>query len=422
MGDYGDFLEKSGSLSATRWTRYFDTNSAAFYYVSPDGQESVWEGDPRAPSSFEDLAGPEWSHVQGQEQGQSGGGGQKVKKKTNKKPSKKKERDKGREKERSTKHGSGGGDDVKEGAGAMEVMAVDDDDDNDDDHGRDDDMSRLLEAESTSSSSVQNRDPLSRVVADTEVDIGKYTYSAKLHAALFEGPLVTVEAVVRGLFCLGVGVASLLMWLCWRRGNASTQRARALARAMGWLREAAINGAAMLTFFVPGTVFFVYRSFGSVDDWRMSPLPTVLGWVDTRRFATFVYGLGASSSGLDIPPDGTDGGSGTGPGSGTVLTDKAHPCQDSVGGPSNYCLPRMLAKRFREFTQSARREEPTFIADMRAQRDMSREKSRSLGNGSGGAHGAHEDHDHDHDDDYDDDDDDLGEMEVELSSFLENDL
>jgi len=398
MGDYGDFLEESGSLSATRWMRYYDTDSAAFYYVSPDGQESVWDGDSRAPTSFEDLAGPEWSHVHGQGQGQSGGGGQKVEKK----PSKKKERDKGRGKKRSSKYtgSGGGGGDVEEGDGAMEVMAVDDDDD----------MSRLLEAEPTSSSSVQNRDPLSRVMADTEVDVGKYTNSAKLHAVLFESPLVTVEAVVRGLFCLGVGVASLLVWLCWRRGDASSQRSRALGRGLGWLREAAISGAAFLTFFVPGAVFFVYRAYGSADDWRMSPLPTVLGWVDTRRFATFVYGLGASSSGLDVPPDSTDGGSGSG--SGALLTDKAHLCQDSLSGPRNYCLPRMLAMRFRAFTQSARREEPAFIADMRAKRDM----SRSLGNGHGGVHGADED-----DDDYDDDDD-LGEMEVEMSSFLEGDL
>ena len=53
------------------------------------------------------------------------------------------------------------------------------------------------------------------------------------------------------------------------------------------MREAAICLAAVLSMCMPGLAAFAYRRQSGEGDWDLSPVPTVLGWVDSRRFAAF---------------------------------------------------------------------------------------------------------------------------------------
>jgi len=64
-----------------------------------------------------------------------------------------------------------------------------------------------------------------------------------------------------------------------------------------WLREGLLLMSATLTLAIPGMALMVYRHFDADgDDWDLHPIPTLLGYVDPRRFYTFCLGQGSMAS------------------------------------------------------------------------------------------------------------------------------
>lgn len=67
--------------------------------------------------------------------------------------------------------------------------------------------------------------------------------------------------------------------------------------AWQWLREGLLLLAATCTLALPGMSLTVYRDFNpDKDEWDLSPIPTLLGKVDPRRFYTFSLGQGSMAA------------------------------------------------------------------------------------------------------------------------------
>ncbi len=111
-----------------------------------------------------------------------------------------------------------------------------------------------------------------------------------INATIIEGPLVVVEGIIRILLVFIIGLV-----LCVNLISARKLSALPL-HLYSYVREIAITFAAVLSAAVPGMVCFVYRGFSTDADWILSPLPTVLGPVDSRRFLVITRGGGMSAS------------------------------------------------------------------------------------------------------------------------------
>jgi len=198
-----------------------------------------------------------------------------------------------------------------------------------------------------------------RVYADTAGDVGAYERSMLYTAFFIESPLCVLEGTLRA----GSFLAAAVLWgimavgaVCFtaagetRRDTVTTSAgkgARGVTRSgtegsssssaavkarrhrryliymIACLKEAALCLAATLTLLIPFTACLVYRYQPSAsnmtpsttgnrgEEWDLAPLPTVLGWVDSRRFMTFVFGGGRFAV---LPAGGNDGSSGSGEG------------------------------------------------------------------------------------------------------------
>ena len=142
-----------------------------------------------------------------------------------------------------------------------------DDDDDDDDN---DDETTLME-------------DIDRVYAETEGDIVCYYRCMMVTACIFEGPLAVIEAVIRALIFFLIGVIYILLAILRER-----ERDYWYIQAKKCMREVMLCLAIAITFLIPFTGCCVYRTYRSDEsEWDIAPMPTVLGWVDTRRFFTF---------------------------------------------------------------------------------------------------------------------------------------
>lgn len=122
-----------------------------------------------------------------------------------------------------------------------------------------------------------------RVYADTEPDIRRYSRSLYLNACILECPAAILEATVRGiLFASATFVWVLLAIVRWRH-----QRAVYIDTARACVREAFLCFASVSSLLLPGLSCFVYSRHDTEGEWDLAPLPTILGWVDSRRFAAF---------------------------------------------------------------------------------------------------------------------------------------
>ena len=139
-----------------------------------------------------------------------------------------------------------------------------------------------------------------RVYADTEPDIKRYSRSLYATACIIEGPAAIIEGITRGAaFITAAGVFCLLAVARWRH-----QRTAYIETARSCMREAFLSWAAVISMLIPGIVCLVYKRQDGEGDWELSPLPTVLGWVDVRRFAAFsLFGAGrlATWAGMSAP-------------------------------------------------------------------------------------------------------------------------
>ena len=125
-----------------------------------------------------------------------------------------------------------------------------------------------------------------QVHASTQRDICFYSVCIFINAIIIEGPFAAAEGYIRsGLFLLAFFVVCIpyvvtrYVWL-YQLGSIL-------------LREFLLSFAAALSLTIPLMSCFVYRKYRMDDDWELATVPTLCGWVDSRRFASFTYGNGS---------------------------------------------------------------------------------------------------------------------------------
>jgi hypothetical protein len=130
---------------------------------------------------------------------------------------------------------------------------------------------------------------IDRIYAETEGDIVCYYRCIFLTACLFEGPLVILEALVRSMIFFVMGIIYIILAILREQ-----ERDYWYTHAKKCMRETLLCLATAFTFMIPFTGCCVYRAYRSDEaEWDLAPMPTVLGWVDTRRFFTFCLGGGS---------------------------------------------------------------------------------------------------------------------------------
>lgn len=126
----------------------------------------------------------------------------------------------------------------------------------------------------------------SLVYSATRRDICCYSMCIFVNAVLIEGPLSAVEGLIRaGLFfvaCFMVLLAAVL-----------TRHGLYYTLCFNLLRECMISFAGALTLSIPFMSCFAYRRYRMDVEWKLAAIPTILGWVDCRRFMVFTYGNGS---------------------------------------------------------------------------------------------------------------------------------
>ena len=129
-----------------------------------------------------------------------------------------------------------------------------------------------------------------RTFAETEGDIVCYTRCIFVTAGVVEGPLVVLESLLRSVVFLALSLVYSILYII-----KMPERDYWYNQIKKTVREAIICAACALTFLLPLAGCFVYRSYrSSEEEWDLAPMPTLVGWVDTRRF--FVLCLGGGSN------------------------------------------------------------------------------------------------------------------------------
>lgn len=151
----------------------------------------------------------------------------------------------------------------------------------------DNDNASLLRKEKTKTSKGAKQSQVPFVYASTSREIWMYSVFIFINALLIEGPLAFIECIVRAFFFLFASSLVLIAMLCFPGLSSLTFRL---------IREAFLCGAAAITLCFPGAPCLVYRRYSADNEWELAPLPTVLGWVDARRFISFSFSNGSFAS------------------------------------------------------------------------------------------------------------------------------
>ena len=167
------------------------------------------------------------------------------------------------------------------------------------------------------------------VKQDTAAALRCWNYCFFFHACACEAPCAVVEGSLRGcalLLCATVlACVTFLVYLAEpkharnsvsvgegsavpisRHRNEELLSAYMLGFVRRWWREGVLFLVSAASLVVcPCSACVVYRGYSAEeeDEWNMSPLPTVLGAVDPRRFGTFVFGQGSEAANVDLPED-----------------------------------------------------------------------------------------------------------------------
>ena len=172
-----------------------------------------------------------------------------------------------------------------------------------------------------------------RVRADTEAAMKSFSRTIYFTAMFIECPMALLET------CLRIGLFLLSAIICGALAIFRYQNRRAYYTVLGrdCVRETLLCLAALFSLLIPGLVCTIYRQYHTYDDWDLAPLPTVLGWVDSRRFASFVFGSGRFTQISTSINTGADAGTSTGlavstqdktfewrEGGGTVAVTRSH--------------------------------------------------------------------------------------------------
>lgn len=120
-----------------------------------------------------------------------------------------------------------------------------------------------------------------------------YSRFIYIHAFLVEGPISIIEGIIRFAIFFGLGSIFLLLsffTLKWLK-----------LYSILFIRESLLTLSAITTIaLLPGSVMSIYRRYHDENDWDLAPLPTIMGWVDTRRFITFTHGNGSSAKNVKV--------------------------------------------------------------------------------------------------------------------------
>uniref|UniRef100_A0A7S2RB02 WW domain-containing protein n=1 Tax=Rhizochromulina marina TaxID=1034831 RepID=A0A7S2RB02_9STRA len=128
------------------------------------------------------------------------------------------------------------------------------------------------------------------------------------HACCCEAPLAVAEAVCRAIVYLFAASFILVVSGMYYLAEASSTTTEdeplwllSFRHSQALAREALLLLAGGSSLLIPCCSFFVYRDFRpEADDWQLSPLPTVLGSVDPRRFVAFSLGQGGDASNVTV--------------------------------------------------------------------------------------------------------------------------
>ncbi|GMH51048.1 hypothetical protein TrST_g8577 [Triparma strigata] len=160
----------------------------------------------------------------------------------------------------------------------------------------DDDDERLLTPNNTSKSKRKQReDPndnntVGSTMRDLTSDalIATFPCAVCMHAFCCEAPAAVMEGWLKTLFYLTV---SLLLYLVGALLSAFKSGPKIRQTAFLYFRESVLFLFSALTLMVPCSASCtVYAGFRSTEDWRIKPIPTLIGYVDPRRYYIFESG------------------------------------------------------------------------------------------------------------------------------------
>lgn len=112
------------------------------------------------------------------------------------------------------------------------------------------------------------------------------------NAVLLEAPFCFLEGLVRCILIILIGIS---LGFCSAQQSQGERNYRDKLKTI--LKDLCLTLAACVFFLIPGYILFVYRSYSAHHSWQLSPLPTVFGPIDPRRFGTItMLGFGRVAS------------------------------------------------------------------------------------------------------------------------------
>lgn len=247
----------------SRWDRFFDDQYQAYYLVHKDTHESVWEIDHQnqihdGSNTYEYTEDDYNDEVRNEE---------------------------------FTSYGSSG----------------------DHDHSSDYDLSNqsndIISTEEVTiddaSEFLLSPPPLSTSSLDATTESYRtYSIYVVVNAVFVEAPLSVLEGLLRcGLMALLLMINgfALMLLLLLGRIEMESFSIRFGEVIFDYSQEFLLTLAAVMTLMVPGSIYYVYRRYSPYRKWKLEPIPTLLGYVDPRRFGMIsICGGGASASNCDI--------------------------------------------------------------------------------------------------------------------------
>lgn len=250
-------MSESKSTIDDEWVKYLDEETNAYYWYNNDTGESRWEGEQEGGESSSPL-----NSTKGKENNV-----QKKKQKTNKSKD-----DHDKDKTTNIKKPKN-----KKSSKRSKKKEYNDDDD---------EFIDLL----------REQDLFNR----TGVDINRYRLCFYLNLLLLEYPLSVLEGCIRtvllSLLVVVMLVVSALLCVCCSLNAA--KHSLSYMYLVG--REVILTMAATLSLVVPFVILFIYRDYDTEHVWDLSPLPTIIGGVDARRFLVVSMGQGSEADNVNI--------------------------------------------------------------------------------------------------------------------------
>lgn len=142
---------------------------------------------------------------------------------------------------------------------------------------------------------------------DVYVDDGTsttYMRCIRINAVLVESPLCVLEGIVRTFVLVFMLMGHIIykFFIHCRKKSSGIGSLCLVFYQPVYLREIALTMAATFSFAIPLLILSLYRKYdGEQHIYELSPIPTILGWVDPRRFCIITFGGGSQAN---YPPGG----------------------------------------------------------------------------------------------------------------------